>query len=296
MYNGAFSRLHPLTEAVYFILLLASGAFTMHPCFIVLSLLGAVGFAVCISGKKVLRKGVYLLIPILTAAAVNVLFNHRGRVILVRFPSGNALTLESLLYGAAAGVSISAVLIWCYCFYKTFTPDKLISLTGRSLPSLSLVLSMSFRFIPLFVRRFKEISDSQHQLGRGIRDGNIVRRLSNLARIFSILISRALEGSVITADSMKSRGYGLERRSTYDIFRFRFADAVFIVLSVLCAGSAIAGLVMGFAEFRFYPMIYMSELDIKALTEFAGFGLLCFMPMIYELTEGAKWRSQMSKL
>ena len=45
----------------------------------------------------------------LLAALVNPAFVHQGATILTYFPSGNPLTLESILYGCASGVLLAAV-------------------------------------------------------------------------------------------------------------------------------------------------------------------------------------------
>lgn len=291
MVRDAFERLHPVSIALYFLILLITGAFTMHPCFIVLSFIGALCFAVRLSGREIFRHWKLLLIPALIAALINVLFNHRGTVILAYFPTGNALTLEALIYGAASGVMVSAVIVWCFCFGKVFSSDKLICLTGKAFPSLTLVLSMTLRFLPLFITRFREIADSRRQLGKGIRQGSLKQRLKNLASVFSILISRSLESSVETADSMKSRGYGLPHRTAYDLFRFGVKDAAVIALTLLFGGISLAGLFVGFSEFRFYPKIYISEFGIGAAAEIAAFGLLCFLPTFYGIWEDLKWRS-----
>ncbi|MBR6045308.1 MAG: energy-coupling factor transporter transmembrane protein EcfT [Ruminococcus sp.] len=296
MESCSFAGLHPAAIALYFILLLCTGAFTMHPCFIALSLTGAACFALRIGGRGLVRKAPLLLIPALIAAGVNVLFNHRGVTVLGHFPTGNPLTLEALIYGAAAGLSVCAVIIWCWCFYKVFSADKLMSLTGRLLPSLTAVITLTLRFIPLFVRRFREINSARHQFGRGASDGNLLQRLRNLAAIFSILLTRSLEDSVHTADSMKSRGFGLPHRTSYDRFRFRRRDAVMILLMLCFGAAALWGLISGQAEFRYYPRLYHSDPCFGAVVETAGFGLLCFLPLFYEIKEALKWRLQASRL
>ncbi len=296
MHSSEFSKLHPLTTVIYFAMLLGAGAFTVQPFFIALSLIGAACFVLRLLGTAALRKLPYLLFPLLIAAGINVLFNHRGVTVLAHFPSGNALTLESLLYGIASGTMLCGVLIWFCCFGKLFTSEKLMCLTGRLFPYLTIVISMTVRFIPLFARRFREIADAQTQLGFGISGVSIGKRLKNLARIFSILISRSLEESVETADSMRCRGYGLSGRSSFSMFRFRKTDALLIAVSVLAGGYVITGEIIGLNEFRFYPRIYCSEASLFSVIQYAAFGVLCFLPFIFELTEDILWRSRLSEI
>lgn len=268
----------------------------MQPWFIALSLTGGALFALRISGRAVLRKSPMLFIPLTAAAGINVLFNHRGVTVLGHFPSGNPFTAESLAYGAAAGTMLCGALIWFYCFGKLFTADRLMCLTGKAFPALTVIFSMTVRFIPLFARRFREISAAQSQLGFGISSGGPMKRLRNLARIFSILITRSLEESVVTADSMKSRGYGLRGRSSFSLFRFTGRDAAVLTVTVLLAGYVIGSEIAGVGEFRFYPRIVSAETDVWSVMQLCAFGALCLLPNIYDIPEDAKWRSLRSKI
>lgn len=296
MYIDAFSRLHPLVIAVWCIMLFCSGAFTMHPCFVMLSLVGSVLYAVKLSGRAVFRKAPLLLFPMIIAAGVNILFNHRGVTVLAHFPSGNPLTLESLLYGAASALEVGAVIIWFCCIYKIFSSDGFMQLTAALFPSLTLVLSMTFRFVPLLVRRFGEISAAQKQLGHGFDHGSVWSRLKALARIFSILITRTLEESVETADSMKSRGYGLPGRTSHRKKTLKQRDVMMLLIALLLGAGALIGALMGFSVFRFYPKLFISPLDLKSAVQLVCFALLCLTPTIYDITEDIRWRSFLSKL
>lgn len=82
------------------------------------------------------------------AALVNPAFNHEGATILTYLPSGNPLTLESMLYGAAAAVMLASVVLWFSSFNEVITSDKFVYLFGRILPALSLVLSMGAALYP----------------------------------------------------------------------------------------------------------------------------------------------------
>ena len=79
----------------------------------------------------------------LLAALVNPAFNHEGATILTYLPSGNPLTLESMLYGVAAAVMLASVVLWFSSYNEVMTSDKFVYLFGRVIPALSLVLSMA---------------------------------------------------------------------------------------------------------------------------------------------------------
>lgn len=74
-----------------------------HPVCQVISLIGAIACFCCLGGEKPggFRLWYALALFVLTAA-VNPAFSHEGRTILRYLPSGNPLTLESVLYGLGA--------------------------------------------------------------------------------------------------------------------------------------------------------------------------------------------------
>jgi energy-coupling factor transporter transmembrane protein EcfT len=97
------------------------------------------------------------------------------------------------------------------------TSDKFVYLFGRIIPSMSLLLSMTLRFVPRFIAQIKVVSNAQKCVGRDASNGGVVQRVRNAITILSIMVTWALENAIETADSMKSRGYGLRRgrRSRY---------------------------------------------------------------------------------
>ena len=128
---------------------------------------------------------------------------------LAYLPSGNPLTLESIIYGVAASVMMISVICWFSCYNEVVTADKFIYLFGRLAPAMSLILSMSLRFIPRFKAQLNVVAQAQHCLGRDISTGGVIQRLHTAVMILSVMITWVLENSIETADSMKSRGYGL---------------------------------------------------------------------------------------
>lgn len=103
-HNDAFSRCHPLVNFLYFALVLLGTMVLRHPACQVISLIGAIACFCCLGGEKPggFRLWYALALFVLTAA-VNPAFSHEGRTILRYLPSGNPLTLESILYGLGAG-------------------------------------------------------------------------------------------------------------------------------------------------------------------------------------------------
>ena len=146
--NDAFSRCHPLVNFLYFALVLLGAMLLQHPVCQAISLIGAIACFCTLGGAKPGGFRLwYALALFAVTAAVNPAFSHEGRTILRYLPSGNPLTLESILYGIGAGLTLCTALVWFSCYTRVMTSDKFVYLFGRIVPALSLVLSMTLRFV-----------------------------------------------------------------------------------------------------------------------------------------------------
>lgn len=284
-----FSQKHPLVNFIFFAFVLLCAMFLSHPA---IQLTGFVLSAMCafvFVGGKTFAKRLLLLLPLLLfTTLLNPLLSHQGNTILFFFPSGKACTLEALLFGVFAGIRMGAVLLWFVCWNAVMTSEKLVFLFGRWLPSLSLTISMGLRFVPRLLQRFREVSDAQKSLNphsKGIR---------HAGRVLSAVVSWALENALDTADSMKSRGYGLPNRSSFSVFRFSVRDAILFVLMLLLGGGVLAGWLSGALQWQFYPFL-SGKFDVITVVSAAAFGLLSAVPLITEGREVLQWRLSKSK-
>ena len=108
--NDSFSALHPALTFCYFAAVLLLTMLVLHPVFLALSLLGALGYCAVLRGWRSLGRTIGWLVPFLVLmAALNALFNHAGVTMLFYLPNGNPVTREALCYGAAAAAMFAAV-------------------------------------------------------------------------------------------------------------------------------------------------------------------------------------------
>ena len=175
--RDAFSGYHPLVNFLYFALVLVFAMFFTHPASQIISLLSALAYAAQLNGRRATGKSLLWLLPMmLTAAIVNPAFNHAGATILTYLPTGNPLTLESILFGISAAMMLGAVMVWFQCCTEVMTSDKFIYLFGRIVPALSLVLSMTLRFVPKFKHQLQVVTEAQRCLGRDVSEGTVWQR------------------------------------------------------------------------------------------------------------------------
>lgn len=222
---------------------------------------------------------------------VNPAFSHEGVTTLLYFPTGNPLTLESILYGLSAGAMLATVMLWFLSFNRMITSDKFIYLFGRIIPALSLVLSMTLRFIPKFQSQLELTVDAQKSIGRSISDGTLWQRTKTAVTVLSIMITWALENAIETADSMKSRGYGLPGRTAFSIYRFDDRDQNTMVFLLLCGVYLICGTMASAFGFRYFPSIQGIAFNpVTASFQFV-YLLLCVMPIVLNAIEERKWKA-----
>ena len=275
---------------LYFVAVVGFSMFFMHPICLGISLVCAFAYSVYLNGKKAVRMGLIVMLPILiVTAALNPLFNHQGMTILGYLPNGNPITLESAIYGIAAAVMLITVISWFSCFNAVMTSDKFVYLFGRIIPALSLILAMALRLVPRFRNQIKVISNAQKCIGRDVSNGNILQKARHGIKILSIMVTWALENSIETADSMKGRGYGLKGRTAFSIFRFDRRDAYAAAYILFFAAAVIVGAMSGVYHFRYFPTLRGQWTGSGTIAVFIAYFALAAFPLIVNLKENYEY-------
>lgn len=291
-----FAKYHPLINFIYFTAVIVFSMIFVHPICLVTSLLCSVMYSVILNGKKALKFIAMLLPLMLISALINPAFNHEGVTVIAYLPSGNPLTLESILYGIVAASMVATVICWFSCFNKIMTSDKFIYLFGRIIPSLSLILSMTFRFVPKFKEQVQEVSNAQKSMGRDTSEGSVFARVKNSIRILSAVITWSLENAIDTSDSMKSRGYGLTGRTAYSNYVFDKRDVTALIYLAVTITYFLIGTLLGKINYRYFPSMRGTDMSFYSTSIFISYIMICIMPIIIEIWEELKWRKLKSKI
>ena len=292
-----FAQYHPLVNFLYFTLVLVFSMVLRHPLAQGVSLLCACIYAVQAEGQRAVLFCLKWCLPVfLLTALFNPAFSHEGVTILLYLPTGNPLTLESILYGVSAGVLLVTVMVWFMNSSRVITSDKFIYLFGRVIPALSLVLSMTLRFIPKFKSQLAAVVEAQRSIGRDISQGSLLRRMKLAVSVLSIMITWALENAMDTADSMKGRGYGLPGRTAFSIYCLDDRDKSALAFLLLCAFCLVMGTAASAFSFRYYPGIRAGARTPLALSFQLVYAALCAMPILLNAFEERKWKSIHSKM
>jgi energy-coupling factor transport system permease protein len=284
-----FSTYHPIVNFTYFVIIISASMLFAHPIFIGISLISSIIYSILINkerSKKILMFGSITSVIVTLA---NGIFVHKGITVLF-FVKGNPITLESILYGALSGCMMLSVVMWFACYNEIVTSDKFIYIFGKALPSIALVISMTLRLIPKLIEQTKVIAKSQQVLGLDYSEGNIFMKLKSCMRIISILVTWALEDAVLTADSMKSRGYGLKGRTNFSIFVFIKRDGILLTIILVILVLLVTGYMKGLGTLMFYPSIAHIDFNLNSVVRYLSFMVISIIPIIIEIMEGNKWK------
>ena len=294
MKNDAFSGFHPLVNFIFFVAALGLTMFIQHPVYLLISMISGCAYLLYLQGKKGFLRQVGYLVPILILMALlNPMFNHEGMTILWYLPNDNPITLEAICFGLASAVMMGASIVWFNCCNTVFTSDKIIYLFGRVIPALSLMISMTLRFVPRFKNFLQSVLRTQQAMHK---PENIKEKLQQALSAFSATVSWAMEQSIISADSMKSRGYGGLGRTAFSIYIFEKRDGITIAfLSLLSTGAALPH-ILGLMGWTYYPSLTGTLLGAVQVMAYLCFGGMCNLPLMINLMEDRKWNALRSKI
>lgn len=292
-----FNNYHPFVNLSYFAAVLIFTMFVINPFCLALSFTASFVYYIMLAGQKALKSFLSYILPLMIITAiVNPAFSHAGMTVLCYLPSGNPLTLESILYGIEAAFMLSSVMCCFSCFNKIMTSDKIMYVFGKIIPSLSLIISMVLRFVPRFKEQYREICEAQKCLGRDVSNGSLIKRVKTAITVMSVMIGQSMENSIDTADSMKSRGYGLPGRTAFSNYNLSRRDKVTLTVILTLTVYVLFGIIRGELHFTFFPNIHAQKLTAYRISLFAAYAALCAMPIIIELREVITWKKLKSKI
>lgn len=293
--RGGLQAIHPAVSLLYFTAVIVFAMFLMNPVCLTLSLLCSAATAVVLNGRKTVLFALKVILPLaLLAIVINPFINHRGVTVLGYLPWNNPLTLESILFGVASAVMLSSTVLWFSSFHTVMTSDKLVFLFGKTLPALGLMLSMSLRFVPKFNAELREVRNAQRLLFP--EKSGLIPRIKNAVRVLSVMISRALEDSLETADSMKARGYGLKGRTAYSRYRMTGQDWFLLSVTIVLTAAIAVFCFCKTARFRYYPSVTQLKSAADTFVFYGTYAVLLLIPLILTVGEGIRWRKYESNI
>ena len=292
MKNDAFSKCHPAVNFLFFVGAIGMSVVIQHPAFLLAGIVTGAVYYLLLNGKKGWKTILGLLPMFLILTAINPLFNTLGATPLFHLGS-RPYTLEALLYGAALASMFVIMMLWFGCYNKVLTSDKFTCLFGNLIPSISLLLVMVFRMVPNFIRKAQQIIGARKSIGKGISETATTReKLQDGGTVLGALTSWALEGSVVTGDSMRARGYGATKRSSFMIYRMTSTDWALLAVMPVLLGITITAACFGQFATEFVPVI-----DIAPVSwGLAAYTCYLLIPTALHIKESVSWHISRSKI
>ncbi|MBR4859601.1 MAG: hypothetical protein IKU08_10520 [Clostridia bacterium] len=296
MKQDAFSKLHPAVNLLFFIGAIAFGVLLQHPVYLLAGIFASGAYYLFLNGRKGL-KNILLMIPLFIFVTLfNPIVNTRGVTVLFSYLD-RPYTLEALIYGVAVAATFVLMLLWFGCCGRVLTGDKFTCLFGNLAPSLSLLLVMVFRMIPNLLQKAKQIIGVRSSIGKGTAEKSSLKdKLNSGMTVMGILTSWALEGSITTSDSMRSRGYGTAKRTSFMIYRMTATDWILSAVMLVLISVVIFFAASGSMNVQFLP-----ERDITPIKGFNAIGFIAYfgyllIPTILNIREVIQWKFSESKI
>lgn len=291
----AFASLHPAVTFAFFTGALLLCMVFAHPLLQVEAVCLAALCYVSFRGRGAWPFIGGLAVLLAVVAFASPLFNTQGETVLFRWWAGRPYTLEALALGASTGLMLAAMMLWFASYHLVMTSDKFTFLFGRALPGLSTVLVMVLRLVPTYRRRAEKLATARAGIGQGPSEGATMgARVRSAGTVLSALSADALEGSIITADSMVARGYGLPGRTHYALFRWGRRDSVVLAAMIGLLGATVVALLMGETAVRYFPAMVVSPLGPGMLVGALCYGLFLLLPTAINLGGRLAWRCSLS--
>ncbi len=292
MRNDAFSKCHPAVNFLFFVGAIGMSVVIQHPAFLLAGIVTGAVYYLLLNGAKGWRTILGLLPIFVILTAVNPFLNTMGATPLF-YPFGRPYTLEALYYGGALASMFVIMMLWFGCYNKVLTSDKFTSLFGNLLPSISLLLVMVFRMVPAFVRKIRQIAGARKCVGKGAGEqAGLREKLRDGMSVLGAMTAWALEGGIITGDSMRARGYGTAKRSSFARYRMTATD--WVLLAVMLTLLAITVVAAGFGQFgaEFVPTVELAPVS-WGLVAYACYLLI---PTVLHIKEVVQWHISRSKI
>lgn len=285
-----FRSYHPFVIFLYYVCVGILAMFFNHPLFLLTALILLIFVNLTHDRAKELKKWIPLLLIMSSFIIIlNPFFVSRGSTILFYF-RGKQVTLEAAMYGVVFATSIAIIIIMFISFNLILNGNKFLFVFSRVFPRIAFLTMLSIRFVPLFRERLEEINAVQYVRGYAMNVGTIRERVRSGMLRLQILLTWSLEESIQMSDSMKSRGYGLGKRSSYLRYKMEKRDWIWLfVLTVLFILCLIGGS-LGYGKILIYPELGTLHLYPLDWFVYACMFFIYSFPLFAEGGELARWK------
>ena len=217
-----------------------------------------------------------LAVATVIAVAVSMSLSHAGAHVLFTIPRqvlgfAGPVTLESLVFGLASGLGLSAGALAVAPLSVVLDPHQLVDSLPRPLERAGATIAAALNMVPGIGRSFTSIREAQ--LVRGWRP----RGPRSYAEIMVPVVLTSMESSIQLAEAMEARAFGSGHRTRWMPEPWRTGDTLVTFAAALAAAIFVAGRVSGLVA-DWYPYPVPTVPLVNPL--FVGACLLLLIPVL----------------
>ena len=284
--------IHPAIYVIYYLLLIIL-AFLYNDPYYLISFLALISVLIMLQGitRDVVQIIKFFIPMSLLIIIINPLTSHEGTT-RIYIMGSYFITLEALVYGIIMSLSLLIILLVFASYNRSVSYQEMLYLFSKRFPHISMIIVMALRFIPLLSYRLTEVN-KVHQFDEKNENqeekGSKIERIKKTAKMMSVVVSWSLEESMLTAKSMKARGYGIKERTSYLSYNYRRIDYLFLLLIFATCLVCVIGLAQGYGRINIYPTLSFS-IHENILNMYYLLFLILLLPLIYlEFKEKLAW-------
>ncbi|MDO5850242.1 MAG: energy-coupling factor transporter transmembrane component T [Methanobacteriaceae archaeon] len=293
-------KIHPSVYIIYYVLWLVFVFLFNNPYYIIASYVAILAL-IALQGIRSEFKNIFkMVIPMAILIFIfNPLLYHEGahRIYVM---GSYFITVEACVYGLIMCATLLLVFILFASYNRAVSYQEMLYIFSKKFANLSMVMVMALRFVPLINFRFIEVksiksvsNDKYGDVNDVVRDktkfDRFVDKIRSISSVFGVVTAWSLEDSMLTAKSMKSRAYGVAKRTNYLSFEFNLIDYFLIILMLIVLLVESIGLFYGYGRIEIYPVIKFSFNQIP-LNIFFILWIVFLVPFVFlELYERFLW-------
>ena len=293
--TDTFSGYSPIINFIFYIGAILCGMFFIHPAFLACAVVLSAAYYVTIRGLAALRL-ILGMFPIWIAIAlINPLLNTNGPTVLFTYFGDRPYTLEALYYGMALGAMFVSIILWFASYNAVMTSDKFIYLFGRFIPAVSLVLTMVLRLVPNYQRKIHQIAGARKCIGKGADSDDKREKAEDGLTILSALTTWAFEGGIVTADSMRCRGYGCGKRTNFSIYTFEARDKLLMLIMMFLLSLIFTAAAKGGMQTTYTPDLMIAD-EVWTVIGCISYMIFLAVPTALNILEEITWHILRSRI
>ena len=193
-----FRSSHPLVLFAYFLSVMIVSIIQQNYYIIVLVIICALIMDYYFNAKLFFKDIKYTIILIIIVTITNPLFVTEGTNIVYQ-NDYVTITSQALIYGFVFGLLLSSMLLWFRVMKTCLTDSHIVYLFGSILPTLGLVISMSFNIISKLRLQYRKIKEANINMPNQ-------NKLGYYRNLIVVLVTYAFESSLDVMNSMQARG------------------------------------------------------------------------------------------